>query len=150
MLSARLLGVRVCGGVGGAARRGPGLAHGLAQWRSVTSVGAVDFMQAIKTRPRAEFQVVDVRETSELEQASLKNTLEVVNLPLSDMNRWRSELSTHLDDSKTTYCLCRSGTRSMGMAQYLEKVCGFKDVVNISGGITAIAEEVDPSVGTPS
>jgi rhodanese-related sulfurtransferase len=133
MLPARLVGGRA-----------PGLTPHV---RSVSSVGATAFMQAAKTRPRAEFQVVDVREPSELQIASLKNTLEVVNLPLSEMDQWSSVLSNHLDDSKTIYCLCHHGVRSMRMAQYLEKECGFDDVVNITGGIDAIAQEVDSSIG---
>lgn len=49
----------------------------------------------------------------------------------------------------TDVCLsmqCHHGVRSMNMALFLEKQ-GFADVVNVSGGIHALATEVDPTIG---
>jgi sulfur-carrier protein adenylyltransferase/sulfurtransferase len=40
---------------------------------------------------------------------------------------------------------CRSGARSQKIAELL-KQSGYKDVVNVAGGILAWADEIDPSV----
>jgi len=52
-----------------------------------------------------------------------------------------------LDPSRETVVLCRSGGRSMQVAQFL-KQRNFKDVANLSGGILAWSHELDPSIPT--
>ena len=56
----------------------------------------------------------------------------------------RSASIAGVDDSTMQ---CHHGVRSMRMAEFLESA-GFADVVNISGGIHAVATEADPSIGT--
>lgn len=75
-------------------------------------------------------QCLDVRESAEYAQTRLEN----FNLcSLSDL----SEKSVAaLDQSKTTYLLCRSGNRACQAGERLEKM-GFSDVRVIEGGLGA-------------
>lgn len=50
-----------------------------------------------------------------------------------------------LDPDRPTVCLCHHGVRSLQVALFLERQ-GFSDPINLSGGIQAWAEEVDPAV----
>jgi len=50
-----------------------------------------------------------------------------------------------LDTDRPIACLCHHGSRSQHVANFL-KENGFETVVNISGGIHAWSNEVDPSV----
>jgi rhodanese-related sulfurtransferase len=52
-----------------------------------------------------------------------------------------------LDPERSTVCLCHHGARSMQVGLYLEQQ-GFRDVVNLTGGIHAWSEQVDPAVRT--
>lgn len=87
--------------------------------------------------------VLDVREPSELQHASIKPdaTYDLVAIPMGVIPPRLSEL----DPSRPVACLCHHGGRSMRVAQFLEHQ-GFKHVANISGGINAWSLQVDPSV----
>ena len=50
-----------------------------------------------------------------------------------------------LDPAAEIVVICHHGVRSYHAAQYLESF-GFKDVVNLSGGVAAWANEVDPAM----
>jgi rhodanese-related sulfurtransferase len=50
-----------------------------------------------------------------------------------------------LDASGEIVVMCRSGGRSMQVAQFLARN-GFRSVANLTGGILAWSREVDPSV----
>ena len=84
--------------------------------------------------------VLDVREPWEVELASLPGS---VTIP---MGRLVAEVS-RLDPDRSTVCLCHHGARSMQVAMFLERQ-GFSDVVNLTGGIHAWSETVDPAVKT--
>lgn len=84
--------------------------------------------------------VLDVREPWEVELARLPGSVEI------PMGRLVAELG-RLDPDKTTVCLCHHGARSMQVAFFLERQ-GFTDVVNLTGGIHAWSETVDPAVKT--
>ena len=84
--------------------------------------------------------VLDVREPWEVELASLPGS---VRIP---MGRLVAEID-QLDPERTTVCLCHHGARSMQVAIFLERQ-GFTDVVNLTGGIHAWSETVDPTVKT--
>ena len=61
-------------------------------------------------------QFVDVREQREWDLARVSAfTL----MPLSTFSEWSEKVSTMLDPSKETVCMCHHGMRSMQMAQYL-------------------------------
>ncbi|ODU37569.1 MAG: sulfurtransferase [Thiobacillus sp. SCN 63-374] len=50
-----------------------------------------------------------------------------------------------LDKDAETVVICHHGVRSYHAARYLETL-GFGDVVNLSGGVAAWADEVDPAM----
>lgn len=84
--------------------------------------------------------VLDMREPWEVQLASLPNAIHIPmgSLPAS-LDR--------LDPDRSTVCLCHHGVRSMQVAFYLQRQ-GFRDVINLTGGIQAWSEQVDPAVPT--
>lgn len=84
--------------------------------------------------------VIDVRETWELEIASLPG---VVHVPMGLV----ADRLGEFDPERETVVMCRSGGRSMQVAQYLARN-GFRSVLNLSGGILGWSRDVDPSVAT--
>ena len=83
--------------------------------------------------------VLDVRESWELAIARLAGTLDI---PMGS-------IATHLAElprDREIVVMCRSGGRSLKVAQYLQAQ-GFR-TANLSGGILAWARDVDP--GLPS
>ena len=82
--------------------------------------------------------VIDVREQSELDIASLPD---VRHIPMGEIPARLSELDPHQE----IVVMCRSGGRSMQVAQFLARN-GFENVANLTGGILAWSRDVDPSV----
>ena len=82
--------------------------------------------------------LLDVREAFELQVASVKGAL---HIPMGQIPARIGEL----DRAREIVCMCHHGMRSAGVAGYLIEQ-GFGKVVNLSGGISAWASEVDPSV----
>ena len=82
--------------------------------------------------------VVDVREKWELEVASIPD---VLHIPMSEIPARAGEL----DADREIVVMCRSGGRSMQVAQFLARN-GFQSVANLTGGILAWSRDVDPSV----
>ena len=82
--------------------------------------------------------VLDVRENWELGVASIPDTL---HIPMNEIPARLGEL----DASAEIVVMCRSGGRSLQVAQFLERN-GFKSVANLTGGILAWSRDVDPSV----
>ena len=76
--------------------------------------------------------IKDVRKTTEFETGRIK---EAENIPLAQI----SELMTEFDNEETNYIHCAGGYRSM-VASSILKSRGYDNVVNIQGGIGAIAE----------
>jgi adenylyltransferase/sulfurtransferase len=83
-------------------------------------------------------QVLDVREAWELEISNLPG---VRHIPMSDLPDRMGEL----DATRPLVVMCRSGARSLRVAQFLERN-GFGHVSNLSGGILAWGERIDPSL----
>lgn len=52
-----------------------------------------------------------------------------------------------LDEDATVVCICHHGGRSMQVANFLEHQ-GFQQVINLSGGVHAWAQQVDSSMPT--
>ena len=86
----------------------------------------------------AQPQVLDVREAWELEISSLPG---VRHIPMNEVPERLGELET----GQPLVVMCRSGARSLRVAQYLEQR-GFAHVSNLSGGILAWGERIDPSL----
>ena len=84
--------------------------------------------------------VLDVREPWELAVASLPGT---VAIPMQSIPGALDQL----DPLRTTVCVCHHGARSLQVALFLEHH-GFRDAVNLTGGIHAWSEQVDRSVPT--
>jgi rhodanese-related sulfurtransferase len=82
--------------------------------------------------------LLDVREPWELEIARLADS---VHLPMAELAQRLDEL----DPQREVVVLCRSGSRSLAVARFLE-ARGFRSVANLSGGILAWARELDPSL----
>ena len=81
--------------------------------------------------------LLDVREPQEYEIANLGGHL----IPLNDLPGRVHEL----DSSRDIVVYCHSGVRSGQAVQFL-KTLGFRKVKNLSGGIDAWAEEIDPEM----
>lgn len=84
------------------------------------------------------WQLVDVRETWEVELARVAGT---IHIPMAEIELRQGEL----DDARPVAVLCHSGGRSAVVAEYL-KARGFETVANITGGIDAWSLEVDGSI----
>jgi sulfur-carrier protein adenylyltransferase/sulfurtransferase len=84
-------------------------------------------------------QLVDVREVFETEISNLpwESTL----IPMNEVVNRVHELSSA--DDIVLYC--RTGARSAQATKFLQSI-GFKKVRNLTGGVNAYAEEVDPSI----
>jgi rhodanese-related sulfurtransferase len=82
--------------------------------------------------------VIDVREKWELDVAKLPD---IIHIPMNDITARLGELDPHQE----LVVMCRSGGRSMQVAQFLARN-GFGNVANLTGGILAWSRDVDPSV----
>jgi rhodanese-related sulfurtransferase len=82
--------------------------------------------------------VLDVREAWELQLARISGVLHI------PMNELPGRL-TELDPNSEIVVMCRSGGRSMQVAQFLARN-GFRSVANLTGGILAWSRDVDSSV----
>ena len=92
----------------------------------------------------ANWQVIDVREPWELERASIKHPkFRHTHIPMATVPLRHQEL----DKAKNILVMCRTGGRSMQVANYLVQN-GFPSIYNLQGGITAWSREIDQSVPT--
>lgn len=85
---------------------------------------------------QADFQLIDVRELYEFEQANIGGE----HIPMADVPHNINRIQT----SKQVVIHCRSGGRSGNIIQWLEKNHGFDNLYNLKGGILAWAKEIDP------
>ena len=77
-------------------------------------------------------QLIDVREPDEVAAGTLPGA---VNIPLGSLEDRVAEL----DPARRVVLLCRSGGRSTAAAEFLT-AGGFVDVVNLAGGMLAVAD----------
>jgi adenylyltransferase/sulfurtransferase len=82
--------------------------------------------------------VLDVREAWELEISRLDG---IIHIPMNEITARLGEL----DPQRETIVMCRSGGRSLRVAEYLASQ-GFAEVANLTGGILAWGEDVDPAL----
>ncbi len=102
---------------------------------------------AAKLNSDEKFILLDVRELTELEYAKIADG----RLEVTPMSRLASEGPDALSESVKAqevpvYVMCHHGSRSMQVTGWLAQQ-GYKNVVNVSGGIDAYARQVDSSVG---
>lgn len=81
--------------------------------------------------------LLDVREEYEFDISNIGGRL----IPLAELPEHVHEL----DASREIVAMCKMGTRSVKAAQLLQKA-GFPKVLNLTGGIHAWSERVDPTV----
>ena len=82
--------------------------------------------------------LLDVREPWEVEKCSIANSVTIA------MNTIPARIE-ELDPEAEIVCICHHGARSMQVAAFLERQ-GFTNVTNLTGGIHAWAQQVDPTV----
>ena len=86
-----------------------------------------------------DLQIIDVREANELEIARIPGT---VHIPLGQILNRMSEI----DANRETVVHCKMGGRSARAIAALKQAGFSGKLVNLSSGITAWSNEVDPSV----
>jgi adenylyltransferase/sulfurtransferase len=86
-----------------------------------------------------DLQIIDVREANELDIAKIPNT---IHIPLGQILNRMSEI----DPNRETVVHCKMGGRSARAIAALKQAGFSGNLVNLSGGITAWSNEVDPSV----
>lgn len=83
---------------------------------------------------KKEFQLIDVREEHEFDEANLKGEL----IPMGEIMDNLDKLSK----DKQVIVHCRSGKRSATVINALENQHGFTNLYNLKGGILAYMEEI--------
>ena len=78
---------------------------------------------------KANFQLIDVREPYEYEEANIGGTL----IPMAEI----LGRSNELDTNKQIIIHCRSGKRSAAAIDALARERGLNDIFNLEGGILA-------------
>ena len=86
---------------------------------------------------KADFQLIDVRETFEYEVSDIGG----LNIPLAGILIEADKVAK----DKPVIIQCRSGKRSAQAVMLLEQQ-GFDNLANLKGGILAWKEEIDPSL----
>ncbi len=86
------------------------------------------------------FVLLDVREGSEIEKASLSN---VQHIPMGEIPARAGEL----EKAAEIAVMCHHGGRSAHVGQILEML-GFERIYNVAGGINAYSERIDSRVPT--
>ena len=87
----------------------------------------------------ARMTLLDVREDWEVKLAPVPGN--DLHIPMGQITNRLAEL----DPNATTVVVCRSGGRSLQVAQFLSAQ-GFDSVFNLTGGILAWSRDVDPSI----
>ena len=107
----------------------------------IPDITVLELADRLQSGP-AELQLLDVREPAEVATASIEG---FENLPLSEFAEWSELIHSRYNPEAETLVLCHHGMRSAHMCQWLSDR-GFAKVKNISGGIDAYSQIVDPSV----
>jgi len=105
--------------------------------QQMPEISATDLKQRLDKGD--DIQIVDVREADEVAIGTIPNS---IHIPLAQVINRMSEI----DPMRETVVHCKMGGRSARAIQAL-KQSGFSgNLLNLKGGITAWANEVDPSV----
>ena len=83
--------------------------------------------------------LLDVREDWETTLAPVPS--QIVHIPMGQI----ADRLAELDPAQETVVICRSGGRSMQVANFLSSK-GFGSVYNLSGGILAWSKDLDPRI----
>ncbi len=106
--------------------------------QTTESMGPDEFEKAIQQK---NVQLLDTRTTGEYRGSHIEGSLQA---------DWLNEeefisRTAHLDKSKPVYVYCQTGSRSAAAADYLREK-GFKEVVNLKGGMSAWRRAGKPAV----
>jgi rhodanese-related sulfurtransferase len=93
---------------------------------------------ADESRPKP--LLLDVREPWEFQTCHIDGA---VPMPMNTVPARMQEL----DEDAAIVCICHHGARSMSVAAFLERN-GFANVINLTGGVHAWAQQVDGSMPT--
>jgi rhodanese-related sulfurtransferase len=104
------------------------------------NVTAPELARWIADSSRTPPLLLDVREQSEYQICHLDNAT------LIPMNTIPGRMA-ELDADAEIVCICHHGGRSMQVANFLERN-GFTKVINLTGGVHAWSQQVDPSMPT--
>ncbi|MEO6852115.1 MAG: rhodanese-like domain-containing protein [Mucilaginibacter sp.] len=85
-----------------------------------------------------DFQLIDVREDFEYEMSNLGGKL----IPLGGILIEADQIAR----DKPVIMQCRSGKRSAAAIMQLEQQFGMTNLYNLTGGILAWADEIDPNI----
>lgn len=101
---------------------------------------AAELAQLLQDAAQPQPLLLDVREGWEFD------TCHIPGAQLIPMNAIPARYM-ELDPDQPIVCICHHGGRSMQVAHFLERN-GFSQVINLSGGVHAWAQQVDPSMPT--
>ena len=102
---------------------------------SVPEISPTEF---VARRERGDaLTLLDVRESWELDVASVPG---ILHIPMGQVPNRLAEI----DRDKEVVVMCRSGRRSLDVANYLQQN-GYR-ATNLAGGILAWSRELDPSI----
>lgn len=85
-----------------------------------------------------DFQLIDIRESYEIEIASLNGE----HMPMAGIMNFTDKIRTDVP----VIIHCRSGQRSAAVVNALEQQLKLDNLYNLKGGILAWAEEIDQSM----
>lgn len=105
---------------------------------AVSQMSVVDLKKKLDSTE--EVVLIDVREQAEFDIARIPGS---TLIPLSTFQQRWTELEPHR--GKEIVIHCKMGGRSMQACQFLAAQ-GFENLVNVTGGITAWSDEIDPAV----
>jgi rhodanese-related sulfurtransferase len=108
-------------------------------------ITVTDLSEKLKSEDK--FILLDVRELDELEYAKITDD----RLDVTPMSRLAQEGPDALSESVRAqdvpvYIMCHHGSRSAQVTAWLAQQ-GWKNVINVRGGIDAYARQVDSEVG---
>ncbi|MBI2307946.1 MAG: sulfurtransferase [Rhodocyclales bacterium] len=106
--------------------------------RQISASELAEWLAAAGRNERSGPLVLDVREPWEVEICRIEGALA---MPMAAVPPRLQEL----DPDAETVVVCHHGVRSFQIALFLERN-GFASVYNLSGGVAAWADDVDPSM----
>lgn len=105
------------------------------QIQSINVAALADLM-----KQKADIKLVDVREDDEFAFCKIN---EALSCPLSNLEENFKKLNLNKEQKIVLYC--HHGRRSLRALMFLQEL-GYKDLINLEGGIDAWSEEIDPTV----
>jgi rhodanese-related sulfurtransferase len=100
-----------------------------------------------KLKSDEKFILLDVREPDELAVVKIEDPRMEVT-PMSSLAREGANALSEAVRAQEVpvYVICHHGSRSMQVTGWLLQQ-GYKNIVNVAGGINAYARQVDPTIG---